>query len=83
MNPCAEDGHGDNALILAIKAKKAVTASYLVSLDKIDLLGKHQRTGLNYFGYAVDKGCFVVAYLIVEKLKQTLNEDAIHQSLNA
>lgn len=83
MDVFAQDKHGDDPLILALKQQKYEAANYLVSLDKYDIAVTHRRTGLNYFGYALQKGCFSTASLMLQQLKAKLEGNKLLKIIDA
>lgn len=75
--------HRDDALILSLKSKRDETAAYLISSRKFDLLETHKRTGLNYFGYAVSKGQFKHAKMMLDQLRKNCTPQQVEHAINA
>ena len=61
-----KDKNGDDAFIFAIKGKHFETAAYLLETKKYSLAETHNLTGFNYFGFAVSKGQFQLASLMLK-----------------
>lgn len=78
-----KDKNRDDAFIFAIKCKHFETAAYLLTTRKFNLAEKHKRTGLNYFGYAVSKGQFGLALLMLKQLKEWHQTSQLVQIVNA
>jgi ankyrin repeat protein len=64
-----KDKNFEDALTLSIKRKHAKLAIYLIELEVFDLTDCNERTGFNYFCYAVAKGCKSVATVIFTSLQ--------------
>ena len=79
----ARDKNDDDALTLALRHKREAAAILLVNLKRFDLTQQHKRSGFNYFGYAVAKGCFDVASVMLKQLKANHEPADLQQILNA
>ena len=62
------DNNEEDCLTLSIKAKQTEMSNYLVNSKKFVLSHVNKRLGFNYFSYAVVKGQFETANLMLNQL---------------
>lgn len=70
----AADINKDDALTIAIKQKNLKVASALVDTRRFPIAKVNERTRLNYFCYAVTKGCKDLALKMLNQVKETHGE---------
>ena len=61
----AIDNNEEDCLTLSIKEKHTELSNYLVNLKKFDLSHVKERSGFNYFSYAIVKGQFESATVML------------------
>lgn len=77
MQITAQDKTKEDALTMAIQSRHEETAIYLVEQKAFDLSATSQRTGFNYFAYALLKGCLRVCRAMLVQLKSKPNWKAV------
>ena len=65
-DPTIVDFNEEDCLTLSIKEKQTELSNYLVNLGKFNLKNVKERSGFNYFAYAVVKGQFETATVMYE-----------------
>ena len=69
VDPAESDKNHEDCLTLAIKEKFHELSVYLIGTKRFDLRKKNERSGFDYFSYAVVKGQLHVAHIILEELE--------------
>ena len=69
-DPTTVDFNEEDCLTLSIKEKQTEVSNYLVNLGKFNLKHVKERSGFNYFAYAVVKGQFETATVMYDFLQK-------------